>query len=264
MTERPDIATRLSAYRDGELPEADARAVEAMLTGDPVVRAEYEALVRNDDVIARAFAAMLQEPVPMALARAVDRAEPAPASANSPLAPRWGIGLAAAVALLMIGAAGGAYLTQTYGAPAQMAEGWLDQVAEYHQLYATQKRHLAEVPASDKDHLETWLSETTKVAFAVPDLSASGLVFQGGRLLVASGKPVAQLMYTDAVGGVVAICFMAGGDASLGDGLSSFASRSIDGLDMVSWKSRDASYVVIGPRGQAGLQALAQTAAISL
>jgi anti-sigma factor RsiW len=264
MTTEPDLATRLSAYRDGQLSEDQARAVTALLAADPAARAEYDALLRTDDAIDKAFAAMLHDPVPMHLARAVERAEMAPPAANSPFAPRWGTGLAAALALMVIGGAGGSYLTRSYFPPAQVASGWLDQVADYHRVYAAQVRHLVEVPAAEKAHLETWLTDSTGVAFTVPDLAASGLTFQGARLLVAAGKPVAQLMYTDAQGQVVAVCFMAGGDAALGDGRGTFANRSFDSLDMVSWKSRDASYVVIGPRGMPGLTQVAEAAAISL
>lgn len=262
MTLTPDLATRLSAYRDGELPEAEARAVEALVANDPAVQAEYDALLRADDAFGRAFADMLQDPVPLALAHKLDQS--APTAANLPRAPRWGMGLAAALALLAVGGVGGALLTERFGAPVQVAGGWLDQVAEYHLIYANQTRHLVEVPASDKAHLEKWLSETTKVPFTVPDLSASGLTFQGARLLVAAGQPVAQLMYTDAAGRVIAVCFMAGGDAALGDGVSAFTDRTVAGLDMVSWKSDDASYVVVGPQGASGLDAVAKAAAATL
>jgi anti-sigma factor RsiW len=264
MTTAPDLATRLSAYRDGELPEVEARAVAALLAQDPGVQAEYDALLRTDDAIDKAFAAMLLDPVPDTLTASLEQAELAAPPANSPFPPRWGMALAASVALLMVGGVGGSYLTRQMSPPAQVAVGWLDQVAEYHRVYAAQGRHLVEVPASEKAHLETWLSEQTGVAFTVPDLAASGLTFQGARLLVASGKPVAQLMYTDAAGQVIAVCFMAGGDAALGDGQSQFANRQFDTLDMVSWKSRDASYVVVGPSGAAGLDAIAKTAALTL
>jgi anti-sigma factor RsiW len=151
--------------------------------------------------------------------------------------------------------------------PAEVAQakpGWLDHVAEYHAVYAAQGRHLVEVPASEQAHLEKWLSEQTGVPFVVPDLSASGLSFEGGRLLVANGKPVAQLMYKDAGGQVIAVCFMTGGDAALGEGETVFADRKIAGFDMVSWKDRTASYVVIGPADRADLRQIAETAAIDL
>lgn len=268
MAMKEDLATRLSAYRDGELPEEEARVIESLLADDPHVQAEYDAILRADAAVARAFASMLKDPVPVALARAVNSAatpaQPAPApAANTAQAPRWGMGLAAALALLAIGGAGGAFLSRSFD-PSQQAVGWLDHVAEYHLVYASQKRHLVEVPASDLAHLQTWLSETTKVDFVVPDLTASGLTFQGARLLVASGKPVAQLMYTDKQGQVIAVCFMAGGDAALGEALSPFDTQHIGTLDMVSWKSNDATYVVVGPHGTPGLDVLAKEAAVSL
>jgi anti-sigma factor RsiW len=164
----------------------------------------------------------------------------------------------------MIGGVGGSYLTKSFAPPQLVATGWLDQVAEYHLVYASQVRHLVEVPAADRDHLQTWLADTTGVRFTVPDLTASGLTFQGARLLVAAGKPVAQLMYTDAAGQVIAVCFMAGGDAALGEEPGPFTSRSFDALDMVSWKNRDASYVVVAPRGMPGLDALARAASTAI
>jgi anti-sigma factor RsiW len=263
----PDLALRLSAFRDGELPEDEALAVERLITEDPEIAAEYEALVGADAAISSAFAAMLHAPIPAALARSIDQAPTMPPAANAPAAPRWGIGIAAAMGFLLIGGVGGAVLTRALSGPTESiaaASGWLDQVAEYHAIYAGQTRHLVEVPAWDKDHLETWLSETTKVSFRVPDLSASGLTFQGARLLAANGKPVAQLMYTDVAGRVVAVCFVQGGDPAVAEGQTAFADHTFGELDMISWKSRDASYVVVGPRGDKDLGAIAQTAAIAL
>lgn len=264
MTSSMDLATRLSAYRDGELPEAEARAVAALLAQDPAVQAEYDALMGADDAIDRAFAAMLQEPVPVALAQGLQRAQMAPPAANSPFPPRWGLRLAAVLALLMIGGAGGSYLTTQLN-PLQLARaGWLEEVAQYHLVYAAQGRHLVEVGAEETPHLEKWLSDQTGVSFKVPDLSASGLTFKGARLLVANGKPVAQLMYTDANGAVIAVCFMAGGDATLGEGTGPLVTRNFDTIDMISWKSGDAAYVVVGPKGSAVLEKVAAEASISL
>ena len=140
----------------------------------------------------------------------------------------------------------------------------MSDVAQYHLVYAGQKRHLVEVAASDTDHLQKWLSATTGVPFTVPDLTASGLTFQGGRLLAASGKPVAQLMYTDAEGRVVAVCFLNGGDVAAGKGTTPMARRDMNGLTLLSWKSHDASYVVVGPDTGIDLAPIAAEAARDL
>lgn len=264
MTTDMDHATRLSAYRDGELPEVEARAMATLLAQNPTVQAEYEALLRADKAIDQAFAAMLQDPVPMALAQAVQQSKRLPPIANRPMPPRWGLRIAAALALLMIGGAGGAYLTTQLTPPQLARAGWLEEVAQYHRVYAAQGRHLVEVGAEETPHIEKWLSGQTGVAFKVPDLSTSGLTFKGARLLVANGKPVAQLMYTDASGTVIAVCFMAGGDAALGDSIGPLVSRSFDAIDMISWKSGDAAYVVVGPKGSAVLERVAEDAAIAL
>jgi anti-sigma factor RsiW len=264
------LRDQLSAYLDGALSPADTLAMELLVENDAVVAAEFEALSRVDQLTKSAFDTILADPVPMALARAIDRSplgdNPVPAmqAANLPTRPIWQ-GIAAALALLLIGGAGGAFLTRGLEPTSQqVAMGWLDQVADYHLVYAKQKRHLVEVPASETEHLQQWLADTTGVSFTVPDLSASGLTFQGARLLVASGKPVAQLLYTDAADNVVAVCFLAGGDASLGSGRSTPKLRSANGVDMVWWKSDDASYVVVGPKTGLDLQSVAEAAAIAL
>ncbi len=262
------ILDQLSAYMDGALPTNDALSLERLIESNPAIAAEFAALSRADQAARTGFDSLLTDPVPTALARAIDRAPladlPPPKAANITSPPLWR-SLAAGFVLLLIGGAGGAYLHRT-SAPDQVASatGWLDQVADYHLIYANQKRHLVEVPASDTDHLQKWLSDTTGVAFTVPDLSASGLTFQGARLLVASGKPVAQLVYTDATGQVVALCFLAGGNAAAGTGTTAFQTRLAKGLNMVWWNSNDASYVVVGPSTGVDLQSVAKAASTVL
>lgn len=262
------LLDQLSAYMDGALPPEGAAAIERLIETDPSAAAEFAALSRADQAARTAFDSLLVDPVPLALVRAIDRAlvaDIAPIkAANIPAPPIWRT-LAASLVLLLIGGAGGAYLTRaTAQQPVTSAMAWLDQVADYHLIYATQKRHLVEVPASETDHLQKWLADTTGVAFTVPDLSASGLTFQGARLLVASGKPVAQLMYTDAGGQVVAVCFLAGGDAAAGLGHTTPKLRKTEGINMVWWNSKDASYVVVGPTNGIDLQSVANAAAIVL
>jgi anti-sigma factor RsiW len=264
----PDLTDRLSAYLDGALSDTEAAEIAALAAGDQAVAEELAALRQADAAIAAAFAAMLETPVPAALALAIGTAPAdAPVAANLPHRPRWGIGAAAAVALLMIGAGTGSVLTRALWAPplrVAAAPDWLDQVAEYHRVYASQTRHLVEVPATDAGHLQTWLAATTGVRFKVPDLTGHGLTFQGARLLVAAGKPVGQLMYTNAKGEVVALCFVAGSEPSSGGAPTAFTDRNFGDIDMVVWTDRDASYVVVGPATGIALDDIARDAAVSL
>ena len=255
-----NLKERLSAYLDGELSREEAEKIEALVASDPDVAQEFGALSQLEQGLLDGFGAMLDEPVPPQLERAVQVAQPIEKPANLAHPPSFGwSSLAAALGLLVIGAGSGALIARSTIEPVTVVAqvGWLDQVAEYHKVYAAQTKHLVEVAASDAT-LATWLANSTGVDVRIPDLSAQGLTFEGGRLLVAGGKPVAQLMYTDANGAVVALCYVAGGDPTLGDGVSDFKTRDFDGFKMVSWKDAEAAYVVIGPDDQSDLTNLAE------
>ncbi|MEO1025245.1 MAG: anti-sigma factor [Pseudomonadota bacterium] len=245
---------KLSAYLDGELPEDEAREIEAALASEPELQAELEALMAADAVAREAFDDMLAAPVPAALAAAV-RDAPAPQPvANMQRAPANWWAAAAVVLALGLGGAGGYFAGQSQ-VPVAAAPGWLDDIADYHRVYAGQSRHLVEVAADEADHIRTWLTNSIGAKVPTPDLTAHGLTFRGARLLVAAGKPVAQLMYTDTEGAVVALCLIAS-DAPR-DGV---ATRTIGDFDMVVWGGLDANYVVVGDQGRTDLEAIAATA----
>ncbi|MEO1536338.1 MAG: anti-sigma factor [Pseudomonadota bacterium] len=248
---------KLSAYLDGELPDAEAREIEAALERDPALRAELEELMAADAMALGAFDAMLDAPVPVALAAAVRDAPEPLTPANTPTAPAGNTWWAAAAVVLALGLGGaGGYMTGvSQETQVAAAPGWLQDIADYHRVYAGQVRHLVEVGADEAPHIRTWLSNTVGAPVPTPDLTEHGLTFRGARLLVAAGKPVAQLMYTDAEDRVVALCLIA--TDSPRDG---FASRTIGDFDMVSWGGTGANFVVVGDQGRDDLNAIATTA----
>ena len=168
--------------------------------------------------------------------------------------------MAASLVVFVLGGIGGFALRGE--APPTQTAGWLADIADYHAVYASQGRHLVEVGADESDHIETWLGNTIGASFNIPDMTAFGLSFEGGRLLVANGKPVAQLMYRDAEGTVVALCLQRSNSA--GDGSPTFKEHTINGFDFVSWTADGADYVVIGPNGQPELNAMAMQASLEI
>ncbi|MEP5155197.1 anti-sigma factor, partial [Planktotalea sp.] len=215
---------------------------------DPRVAAELEALFELNTDLRGAFDELLAEPVPETLSLAPSSITPEPettpalAAANTNRAP-WR-SLAAMLALGLLLGAGGMWASRTQVEPVQVAaaRSWLGEVAEYHQIYARQTRHLVEVPASEQDHIEKWLSKEVGFDFKVPDLSAAGFTFQGARLLVAAGKPVAQLMYTDANGAVIALCGLLNGSGTP----AGTALRAFGDVHMATWKSETGSFAIVG------------------
>jgi len=256
-----DISIKLSAYLDGELEAADALAIETLLESDPAARAELDVLMAADAAALEQFDALLSEPVPLAIAQKI-KSSPVGMPATSPARrPVWGA-LAAGFALFIFGGAGG-YLLKDQVAPTGTvvaSAGWLSDIADYHAVYASQQRHLVEVAADESDHIKKWLGATVGVAFSIPDLAGFGLTFEGGRLLVANGKPVAQLMYRQADGTVIALCLQSSMNSDAAPA-PVFKQQTIKGFDFVSWKGNGAAYVVIGPGGKPGLADIAALAA---
>lgn len=249
MTElSEELQMKLSAYVDDALDPETRQEVEALIAAEPAVAAEVEALFSLNDDIGAAFDLLLEEP----------EEQPAPllVPANENRTP-----FLAVAASLVVGACLGAGLLWTMQrgpAPVQVAtaRSWLGEVAEYHQVYARQTRHLVEVPATEKAHIETWLSKEVGVPFRVPDLTPAGWVFQGARLLVAAGKPVAQLLYTGPDGQVIALCALqnsAGTEAPI-------TTRSFGEVHMAVWKDKGGSFAIVGD-DPAKLPALAKLAA---
>jgi anti-sigma factor RsiW len=279
--DRAKLREDLVAYVDGELPAAEAREMEAWLAADPEAQ-ELRRHLQEDALALRGlFGAVLREPVPAGLSAAIGAAKATPAATGGTVVdlprrsqPRriapWLA--AAAIAGLVVGGLGGFFgerqqrrqevaqlqqqLTQLQQqvAAIQPAPTWIMQVAQYHRIYAGEKRHLVEVSAEETPHIEQWLGKRLDdLAFKVPDLSAFGLTFKGARMLVINGAPVAQLVYLPADGRAVALCVIhsKGEDKPLTPGQQ-------DDLNLVNWRVKGYGFVVIGWESPDELRAIAE------
>lgn len=272
------LEVRLSAYLDGQLPEAEMHEIDGILAKDEEARAVFEKLKLGSEFGARAFERLLDEPVPLELVRGIKEAgrnkdeEPPPTRlAALPAAARprgagfWVQAIAASLLLFLAGGITGYVIGDRpdTGAPLQIASNrtWLDEIADYHRIYARQTRHLVEVPASERDHIVEWLSASTGVPFNLPDLSAQQLTFEGARLLVAAGRPTAQLIYRNAENEIFAICFLQSDPVT---GMTALDDSMRNEIGLVSWQKGGASYVVVGPSADPGLERLAETVAASI
>ena len=271
------LEVRLSAYLDGQLPEAEVDEINAILAEDDDARGVYEKLKLGSEFGARAFDRLLQEPIPLNLVRNIKEAgkdedeAPKLGFAAIPIsatpAPRrsafWPQALAASLVIFLAGGAVGYLVSEQKQTSFQVASTqfapvrtWLDDIADYHRIYSRQTRHLVEVPASEKDHIAEWLAASTGVKFQLPDLSAQKLTFEGARLLVAGGKPTAQLLYRDAENEIFAICFLQSDPV---EGKTELAESMRNDIGLVSWQKGNASFVVVGPSADPDLERIAET-----
>ena len=197
----------LCALADGELDANAARDIEALAERHPAVRERIALYRRSGDLLRAALSDADFADVPRRLEDTIDRALRRKQDRSKK--PAW-LRQASVAAALMVGIASGAAITRyvEHGAvlPRSAVAAVMHEVAEYHPVYAREVEHLAEVPASRREHIEAWLGERLGLALKAPDLGAYGLTFHGARLVALQDQVLAQLMYTDEADRRLALC----------------------------------------------------------
>jgi anti-sigma factor RsiW len=268
MQKRSD--DRLIAYLDGEVEASERREIEAGLDADPAARDKLAAFAESAALVRSAFDEVVHEPVPerlLAAARgerlsAAPRAKILPFKRGGPLgrAPggrSWwlGVPLAASLFGLLLGGAA-AYLSVAKLLPGglgskqatvEMAADnlWLDNAAGYFKLFASAgDGALIDVPAtSDPREALQKISQSLPREVRLPDLKPWGLSFRGARLVVAEGRPAAQLVYTTdnkAIGPLTLII----GSSKEADIPPTLARRQ--DVNLLYWRHQGRAYALVG------------------
>jgi anti-sigma factor RsiW len=220
--ERQISDDELHAAADGLLPEARQEDLAAHVAAHPAdgLRIAFYRQINGD--LHATYDPVLNEPVP-------DRMLMKP-----PARTAWRVAgrAAAAVALILMGAAGGWYgrdLARSDGGQASTELAAL--AASAYTTYVAEMRHPVEVPAGQQADLEKWLSKRLDRPVQVPILTTVGYEFLGGRLLPAGGGVAGQLMYQNSEGNRVTLYFRRGA----ADRDSQFRYVSDDGLSTFYW-----------------------------
>lgn len=192
----------LHAYADGELEAHERADVENHLAQDPEARQLLEAIRREKQALRDAYDPVLTEAVPFAIAAA------ARGQLQQRISP-WKA-VAASVVLLGLGLAGG-WFSAIRSMPDAMAL-MSKRALVAHEVYANDARHFVEVSAAETEHLQKWLSKRIGANVDIPDLTAQGYTFLGGRLLAAEDKPAGQLLFEDENKNRIAVFVMQNGD----------------------------------------------------
>jgi anti-sigma factor RsiW len=203
--ERIEVA-ELNALVDGELDAGRQAEVEAWLGGDPDA-AQRVALYRAQNAGLHAlFDSALDEEIPprIVAAMAGRRARPALAFA-----------VAASLAALVVGAAGGWFAHDRFrddaasvaGEPAAVARAspidtgeLMTRAATAHVVNAPEDNVPETILAAGEDALGAYLSARTGAMVRVPKLSKFGYRLVGGRVLPDTGTAAAQFTFEDARG----------------------------------------------------------------
>jgi anti-sigma factor RsiW len=178
----------LHAYVDGELDATERCAIEKLLADDAAARQVVDSYRRQKQALKQAFDGTLSEALPPSMLAAL--------ATRGTWKSKPYLHMAAAIALLLFGGLAGWFAG--HDPIAAQAQSVAANAIAAHEVYASEVKHPVEVLASEKDHLQAWLSKRVGVAFEIPDLTAEGYTLLGGRLLASASQPAAQLMYEDA------------------------------------------------------------------
>ncbi|TIO73832.1 MAG: anti-sigma factor [Mesorhizobium sp.] len=254
MTRRDFSERDIHMALDGELPGEERMAYDAWLEANPEMKAKSIRYIADRAALRAALAGVMDEPVPARLRQAVFGESPARAPAWR---SRWWLS-AAAAAVLMVGGLGG-YVAGIggIGRSGESDDQLAEQAIAAHVIYAAEKRHAVEVPASDKDHLQTWLSNRVGLKVIAPDLVAQGFELVGGRLLPSGeGGKAAMLLYEDANGERISL-FVTAESAATAKG--TYAAEA-NGPEAVYWLDKGYGCAVVGSLPRERLSEVAKSA----
>lgn len=201
----------LHAFADGELEGEERHAIEKLLSENEEARKALSAINFQKLELHKRFDGVLTETVPPSLISA--------ALAKQPRRIMPYLAMASAAMLFFAGGGIGWFAAQI---PVQTSmqvstTNLAKRALLAHANYSAEPRHSVEVAASDKDHLQTWLSKRVGSDFIIPDLQKDGYTLLGGRLLAESNEPAGQLMYESAGKQRVSILFTANADGAASD-----------------------------------------------
>ncbi|WP_206174913.1 anti-sigma factor [Variovorax sp. RKNM96] len=210
MDARPILEEDLHAYVDDVLDAPRRREVREYLDRHPEAAREVEAYALHRQGLREALAPVAEEPLPpsLNLARLVEEHQRPGQQARHAPQHHWPWGMAAAVVFALgLGASagwslrGGVLPTEgDAGIPALAREATRSYV-----VYASDTVRPVEMGPSQRAELVDWVSSRLGRKVAIPDLTASGYTFIGGRLVMTAHGPAGLFMYDDADGARLAL-----------------------------------------------------------
>ncbi|WP_250504100.1 anti-sigma factor [Caballeronia sp. AZ7_KS35] len=270
---------QLLAYVDGGLSPEERESVEAQLRESAETRKKVALLRASKVEFADAFAKQPLPPVPESLRLNIDQMvkahraaaaapanEPAiPDGTHAPAAPvrsrlrRMPMWLAAACVAGAFVAGQFVHFGSLLGSPqpggTQMASAdvspWVAAAVGYQKLYTRDTVGYREDDPATAARVVADIRNEDRIALRVPDLSSAGLTFKSVQRLRFNNKPLVQIVYLPRNGPPIALCVMK--DARPDE---TVASRTVDAMDVTTWRQGEMSYALIGQAGDVDLGAL--------
>jgi anti-sigma factor RsiW len=227
----PVTEDELHAYVDNELPAERRGDVERWLAAHPDDAERVQSWRAMAEALHARYDQVANEPVPKRLE--LERLVRPPR--------KWVYGAIAASLLAFIAGGGAGWLAHGVAATPSSFQSFTADALDAHRLYVVEVRHPVEVPGSERDHLQQWLTKRCGWNVFAPELGSTGLKLVGGRLLPGPAGPASFLMYESASGERFTVYTA---KASTETTQMRFTTQDKDGA--LFWADRGVGYVVSG------------------
>lgn len=250
MTQRPITEDDLQAYVDDALDPERRAAVEAFLAGNPEIEERVATDLHHRRALREALAPIANEPLPARfnLSRLADER-------RKPRFAGWS-SVAAALALLLVGGASGWSLRLASERPPAGIGSLAQEAAESYAVFAPDLGRPVEIRASDEAQLVHWASRRLDRPVKVPNLSAAGYTFLGGRVVPTPHGPAALYMYDNGSG--TRLVMLTRNMAI--DKNAPMATDDKGQVATVSWARDGLGYSLVGPLAPKHLHSIADQA----
>ena len=245
MTERniPVTEDELHAYVDNELPPERRADVEAWLAEHPEDAERVRSWRSMAEALHARYDAVADEPVPQR--HDIERLVRQPR--------KWVYGAMAATLAAFIAGGSVGWLAHGAAAAPSAFQTFTVDALDAHRLYIVEVRHPVDVPGSEREHLQQWLTKRCGWEVRAPELVSTGLKLVGGRLLPGPAGPASFLMYESASGERFTIY---AARATTGTTQMRYAKKDQDGA--LFWADRGVGYVVTGSTDRERLMQVAR------
>ena len=245
MTEAtmPVTEDELHAYVDNELPAERRADVEAWLVTHADDAERVQAWRSMAEALHARYDSVADEAVPkrLEIERLVQRPR------------RWIMGAIAASLLAFIAGSGVGWLAHGAAATPSTFQSFTVDALDAYRLYAVEVRHPVEVPGSERDHLQQWLTKRCGWDVHAPELGATGLKLVGGRLLPGPTGPASFLMYESASGELFTLYASRAATDS-----TQMRYTTADNSGAMYWSENGVGYVLSGPTDKDRLNQVAR------
>lgn len=222
-------------------------AVQTYLDGHPEEARRIAAYVAQRALLRDALRPIAEEPVPpqLGLSHLIE-------AQRRPRSRTWSIA-AAAVVVLSLGGVGGWSLRDMTMAPINGIAALAQEATMNYMVYAPDRLRPVELKAADRDELVSWASGQLHHPISVPDLTAVGYRFMGGRVVATMHGPAAMLLYDDDHGSRVAMLIR----PMAIDRDTKMTQREDRGVTGFTWSGNGIGYSVVASQPAAVLHPLA-------